>query len=196
MSLKLRLGKMTIGNSSVSIPMIASEKLVQVYGKSTATSGEDYAAYFMLSASGAAGESIATRGRTVLTAAKANAHGAHNTLELGTGGSVSGLGTGTRSNIIVPDSAVAAGTYYAMMAEIYTGGNTSALPTNSNAALCINVVAGTAMDLVANAIAFNGTDGDGKMIYTGAVPDTLEGSIRVLINGVKHYIPVYTKQKA
>jgi hypothetical protein len=195
MSLKLRLGKMTIGNSAVSIPMIASEKLVQVYGKSTATSGEDYAGYFYLSASGAAGESIATRSKLVLTAAKANAHGAHNTLELGTGGSVSGLGTAIRGNIIVPDSAVAQGTYYAIMAEIYTGGNTSAIPAASNAALCINVVPGTAMDLVANAIAFNGTVGDGKMIHNAA-PDTIEGNIRVLINGVAHYIPYYTNQHA
>lgn len=195
MSLKLRLGKMTIGNSSVSIPMATGEKLMQVYGASTATSGEDYAGYFKLAASGAAGESIATRSRTVLTAAKANAHGSHDSLELGTGGSVTGLGTAIRGNIIVPDSAVAAGTYYGIMAEIYTGGNTSALPANSNAALCINVVAGTAMDLVANAIAFNGTDGDGKMIYTSA-PQTLEGSIRVLINGTAKYIPFYTTQHA
>jgi len=195
MSLKLRLGKMTIGNSSVNIPMVANEKLVQVYGASAATSGEDYAAYFKLAASGAAGESIASRSRLVLTAAKANAHGAHDSLELGTGGSVTGLGTAIRGNIIVPNSAIANGTYYGIMAEIYTGGNTSALPAGSNAALCINVVAGTAMDLVANAIAFNGTSGDGKMIHAAA-PDTLEGSIRVLINGVQKYIPFYTNQHA
>lgn len=44
--------------------------------------------------------------------------------------------------------------------------------------------------------AFVGADGDGKGIYTGAVPDTLEGSIACLINGVAHYIPVYTNQHA
>lgn len=194
MSLKLRLGKMGIGNSSVSIPMAANEKLMQVYGASSATSGEDYAGYFKLAASGAAGESIATRSRTVLTAAKANAHGSHDSLELSTGGSVTGLGTAIRGNLIVPNSAIAAGTYYGMMAEIYTGGNTSALPAGSNAALCINVVAGTAMDLVANAIAFNGTNGDGKMIFTGA-PVTLEGSIRILVNGVQKYLPYYSTHK-
>lgn len=41
---------------------------------------------------------------------------------------------------------------------------------------------------------FVGADGDGKGIYTGAVPDTLEGSIMVLINSVAHYIPVYANQ--
>jgi hypothetical protein len=49
------------------------------------------------------------------------------------------------------------------------------------------------MDLVANAIAVNGTDGSGKMIYTHA-PTTLAGSIRVLINGVAKYIPFYSTQ--
>jgi len=43
---------------------------------------------------------------------------------------------------------------------------------------------------------FAGADGDGKGIYTGAPPDTLEGSITCLINGTAHYIPVYTNQHA
>jgi len=43
---------------------------------------------------------------------------------------------------------------------------------------------------------FAGADGDGKGLYTGATPATLEGSILCLINGVAHYIPVYTSQHA
>lgn len=43
---------------------------------------------------------------------------------------------------------------------------------------------------------FVGADGDGKGLYTGAVPDTLEGSIKCLINNVAHYIPVYANQHA
>jgi hypothetical protein len=43
---------------------------------------------------------------------------------------------------------------------------------------------------------FVGADGDGKGLYTGAVPNTLEGSIMCLINNVAHFIPVYTNQHA
>jgi hypothetical protein len=81
-----------------------------------------------------------------------------------------------------------------MMAEIYTGGNTSALPSTSNACLGISLKAGTAMDLVGNAIAFSGTNGDGKMIFTGA-PVTLEGSVRILVNGAVKYLPYYSTHK-
>lgn len=195
MALKLRVNKISIGNSSNSVNLDQTNaKGISAYFASANTSGEDYASYVKLAATGAGVEAIGSRARSVISAAAANAHGAHNSLELGTSaGSVTGLGTATRANIIVPDRAVSAGTYYAMMAEIYTGGNTSALPANSNACLCLNVVAGTAMDLVANAIAVNGTNGSGKMIYTHA-PTTLEGSIRILVNGVAKYLPYYTTQ--
>jgi hypothetical protein len=43
---------------------------------------------------------------------------------------------------------------------------------------------------------FAGADGDGKGLYTGAVPDTLEGSVKCLINGTAHYIAVYANQHA
>lgn len=194
MSLKLRLGKMSIGSDSVAVPInLVDEKCVNINTASTATSGTNYAQYAKLTAFGIGVEAIAGRNRTILRAAAANAHGSHDSLEMSTAGSVSGLGTAIRGNIVMPNVAIANGTYYGIMAEIYTGGNTSALPAASNAALCINVVAGTAMDLVANAIAFNGTSGDGKMIHAAA-PQTLEGSIRVLINGVQKYIPYYTTQ--
>ncbi len=42
---------------------------------------------------------------------------------------------------------------------------------------------------------FAGADGDGKGIYT-AEPQTLQGSITVLINGVPKYIPFYSTQHA
>lgn len=196
MALKLRLNKISIGDASnyVNLDQV-NAKGISAYFQSANTSGEDYASYVKIQALGAGVEAIGSRARSVIRAAAANAHGAHNSLEMSTTGSVTGLGTATRANIIVPDVAVANGTYYAMMAEIYTGGNTAALPAGSNACLCLNVVAGTAMDLVANAIAVNGTSGDGKMIHAAA-PDTLEGSIRVLINGVQKYIPYYTNQHA
>lgn len=43
------------------------------------------------------------------------------------------------------------------------------------------------------AISFASADGSGKTIYTH-VPTTLEGSIKVLVNGVAKYIPFYTTE--
>jgi len=95
-----------------------------------------------------------------------------------------------RGNIVfASDTVVPQGTYYGVMAELYPAGATSALPTASNACLCCSVPTGTALDLVANAIAFNGADGTGKMIMsaTDSSPDWT-GSIRVLVNGAKRFI--------
>jgi len=190
--------KFVLGGTSVSAPKplnTAGEIGQLSWYSSTATSGTTYGQYIGLLGNGAGSEQIASRSKCLLaTAGIGNAHGLHATLELDTTyGDVTGLGTGLRGNLVVADRAIAQGTYYGMMAEIYALGDTAALPAGSNACLCLNVQPGTAMDLVANAIAVNGTDGSGKMIYTHA-PTTLAGSIRVLINGVAKYIPFYSTQ--
>jgi hypothetical protein len=162
------------------------------YFTSAGVSGETYGRYNKLASTGAGtGEFIAGRDRTVLSAIVSNAHGVHDSLEISSTGRVSGLGTAIRGNIVITDTAVAAGTYYGVLAEIYSAGNTSALPTASNACLGINLQPGTAIDLVGNAISFSGTDGSGKMIYTHAITmgATGAGGIRVLVNGVKRWIP-------
>lgn len=193
MALKLRLTKLTMGSSTNALAMNGVDaKALNMNITTDATSGTTYAQYNKLTASGAGLEAIGTRARSIVTAAAGNAHGAHNSLEFGTSaGNVTGLGTATRANIVVPNRAISAGTYYGVMAEIYPSGNTAALPANSNACLGINAQAGTAMDLVVNAISFSGTAGSGKMIYTHA-PTNLEGSIRILVNGVVKYLPYYT----
>jgi hypothetical protein len=192
MALKLRVKKLNVGNSTTSVALESGGKGISAYVSNASTSGEVYGIYTKMTGTGAGAEFIGSRARSVISAAAGNAHGAHNSLEFGTSaGNVTGLGTAHRANIIVPNRAIAAGTYYGVMAEIYPSGNSSALPANSNACLGINAQPGTAMDLVANAIAFSGTDGSGKMIYTHA-PTTLEGSIRILVNGVAKYLPFYT----
>lgn len=180
-------------SSSATAINTAGDVGMATYFSSSATSGTTYARYNKLTASGAGVEAIAGRDRTVLSAAAANAHGAHDTLEVSSTGYVTGLGTGVRGNIVTDNSVVPAGTYYGVLAEIYPGGNTAALPSASNACLGINAQAGTASDATVNAISFSGTDGSGKMIYTHA-PTTLAGSVRVLINGAVKYMPFYTTQ--
>ena len=169
----------------------ANQSGFKEYYTTALTTGTTYGHYTMLTSTGVGVEAIAARSRTYLsTAAAANAHGSHASLEIDTSaGSVSGLGTGLRGNIVLPNRAIAAGTYYGVYAELYAGGNTTALPANSNACLGINSQPGTAMDLVANAIAFNGTDATGAMIYTaGEAAPAVVGSIRILVNGAIKYL--------
>lgn len=184
------------GSYSTPVPInTADDKGINVWFSSTATSGTTYGFYCGLLGNGAGSEQIAARAKCLLaTNSIGNAHGLHATLELDTTyGNVTGLGTGLRGNLVVANRAIAAGTYYGILAEIYALGNTAAVPAASNACLGINLQPGTAMDLVGNAISFSGTDGSGKMIYTHA-PSTLEGSVRILVNGVAKYLPYYTTQ--
>ena len=155
-----------------------------------AVSGTTYGDYTRLDVGGVGVEGIAGRSKVMLTVnGVANAHGRHDTLEFDTSaGAVTGLGTGHRANLVVANRAIAAGTYYGAMAEIYALGAAAALPANSNAALGINIQPATAMDLVANMISLSGTDGSTKPIYTHNPGNTFSGSFRILVNGAVKYI--------
>jgi len=169
----------------------ANQQGISEYYTTALTTGTTYGHYIMLTSIGVGVEAIAARSWTYLsTAAAANAHGYHATLELDTSaGNVTGLGTGLRGNVVIPNRAVAAGTYFGVYAELYANGNTAALPAGSNACLGINSQPGTAMDLVANAISFTGTDATGAMIYSaGEAAPAIVGSIRILVNGAIRYL--------
>ena len=181
-----------VGTSASPVALASADECGrQEFYSSALTSGTSYGHYTRLDATGAGAEHIAGRSKCLVKAASiGNAHGRHDTLELDTSaGNVTGLGTGHRGNLVVANRAVAAGTYYGAMAEIYALGNTSALPAASNACLGINAQPGTAMDAVVNAISFSGTNGAAAMIYsaTDATPDWT-GSIRILVNGAIRYL--------
>ena len=185
-------GAITAGTSSAPAAINTVDQVgIKTYWSTTATSGTNYGIYNYLKANGAGVEAIATRAKTLLSIASVgNAHGLHATLETDTSaGNVTGLGTGIRGNLVLANRAVAAGTYYGVMAEIYPLGNTAALPAGSNACLGINAQPGTESDKVVNAISFSGTDGSAAMIYSKSATCTFTGYIRVLVNGAIRYIP-------
>jgi len=178
------------GSATSPNTLLTDERGTNNYYTSAATSGTNYARYTYLAGTGIGAEFIAGRDKCVLSAIAGNAHGNHSTVEVTSTGRVTGLCTGVRGNIVfATDTAVTGGTYYGVMAELFPAGNTSALPTASNACLCCSVPTGTALDLVANAFSFAGADGTGKMIYTHTAGGTQHGTIRVIINGVKKWIP-------
>lgn len=185
--------KHLVWGGSVSTPVTlntADDRGVYLWFSSTATSGTTYGVYVGLLGNGAGSEQIAMRSKTLLaTNSIGNAHGHHATLELDTtSGSVTGLGTGLRGNLVVGDRAIANGTYYGVLAEIYALGNSAAVPAGSNACLGLNIQPGTAMDLVGNFISFSGTDGSTKGIYTHNPGNTFSGSIKILVNGAKKWL--------
>jgi hypothetical protein len=169
----------------------ADDKGFAAYFTASATSGTTYGEYVRVDGAGAGAEAIAGRHKVLLTvAAVGNAHGHHATLEMDTSaGHITGLGTGLRGNVVVPNRAIAAGTYYGVMAEIYALGTSAALPSASNACLAISAPTSTAMDAVVNAISFSGADGSGNMIYTHTAAPTVTGYIRIIVNGAKRWIP-------
>lgn len=170
--------------------------------QSTATSGTSYGQYVRLAAGGAGQEAIAGRSKVLLTAnSVGNAHGQHDTLELDTSlGSITGLGTGHRANLVLPARAVLGGTYFGAMAEIFcNGANASIAGVTKHAVfeICVGGADATAMNTVKNAISFDhgGTDGTGQMIYTHTVTaGNGVGSIRVLVNGVARWIQFYAAE--
>lgn len=192
--------RLTIGTTTSPLALTVADQMGQKEYYSTAmTSGTNYGRYIRLDVSGAGVEGIAARRKVLLTGtAVGNAHGGHDTLEISDAGMVTGLGTGLRGNIVFnTDTAVTTGTYYGVMAEIYPAGATSALPANSNACLCCSAPTGTALNDVVNAIAFNGADGSGHMIYTATdTHQTFIGSIRILVNGVVGYLHYCDAQAA
>jgi hypothetical protein len=172
----------------------ADDKGVAFYFSSTATSGTTYGQYTRLDASGVGVEAIAGRSKVMLSGAAGNAHGHHATVEVTSTGYATGLCTGVRGNIVfTTDTVVPYGTYYGVMGEIFPAGATSALPT-SNACLCCSAPTGSALNDVVNAIAFEGADGSGHMVYTNADTDTAAGSIRILVNGAAKYLRFYAAQ--
>lgn len=175
----------------------ADDKGVAFYFSSSATSGTTYGEYIRLDGSGVGAEFIGGRRKVMLSGAAGNAHGGHDTVEVKSTGYATGLCTGLRGNIVfTTDTVVPYGTYYAVMGEIYPAGNTSALPT-SNACLCCSAPTGTALDTKVNAIAFNGADGSGKMIYTSPDTDAASSvSVRCTVNGTAVYMHLYAAQNS
>ena len=180
-----------VGTSSVPMP-IAEGSIGYVKRYSTLTeAGGIYGEYTQLDVLAAGTQTaISGRNRVMLKAdGVGNAYGRHDTLETDTlAGTVTGLGVGHRGNLVVANRAHAAGTWYGALAELFPLGNTAAVPAGSNAALGVNIQPGTAMDLVGNLIAFGGTDGTTKPIYTHNPGNTFSGALRILVNGAVKYL--------
>jgi hypothetical protein len=184
----LLFGAGAASSSTLITTATASKNFVQLYTKSTATSGDNRGIYnrFYLSGAGGGGESLRTF-TTVNNVAAGTAHGAHISLSFGTTGSITGQGLGLRATLHVPNQAQSGGTYAGAQSEIYYDGASSNIAGSTVHSIHRFIQDGnaTAYAKALNVFEFvNLSTGAGKM-YASEM-------LRVIVNGSARYIPVST----
>jgi len=189
---------MGVGTSGdPSLTSTADKSFLEFRCKTTATSGDNrlfYARFEQNGINATGGECV--RAFSKITAAIGTARGAHISLDLGTAaGSISGLGVGVDSQLLIGDAAETTGTLFALQGEVYMEGTSSDLPA-SHAIVSVKANGNaTGVANVLNAMAFAGSAGSGKMIYdnnsTGAAESN--GSIRILVDEGSGYVARYLR---
>jgi hypothetical protein len=192
----------TSGVGALSCGTTADTSFVKLYTRSAALSGDARGIYnrLYLSGAGGSGESFRTY-TTVDNVAAATAHGTHTSLSFATSGSITGLGVAGRFTLEPAAGKMTAGTYAAIQAEIYHAASADMSGvTKLSVIRAINDGDATAMNITddyANLFELSGFDSaTGNMVYTGAAPGTLAGSIRINIDGTPYYMALYSAQTA
>lgn len=188
--------RITMGSSSSNPSLIASAgNFFQLYGSSTATSGDSRAIYTRLYIAGAGGSGEALRAFTTINGvAGATAHGAHITLSLSSTGTLTGLGVGVRGQLQVPNAAVSGGTFSAMQAEIYGDGASSSVSSMTECSFMRFVADGATAD-IKGTIDTSGylfsiqgvTKGSGKLFQDNTAGAASQ-ALRIKVNGTAYYI--------
>lgn len=188
---------------SAASPLVRSGtnlKGVHVRIRHTGATGMARAAYFRLHMAGGATTSAdGIRGMNYVESAVAGAHGGHISVFLGVApAAVTGLATGVRGTLHLPNRACAIGTGAAVQAEIYLEGNDAAntgvlsliraIVDGGNAAAKRKVV--NLMEVVAEV----GTQANKYMVCNEDVngAGATAGGLQVRVNGTQYWIPLYT----
>lgn len=168
--------------------VLTDMKFVSIYTTSPATSGTVRGIYNALTLTGAGGGGESLRSRTILKAGIETAHGAHLGLTLDSiAGYVTGLGVAVRATLELPSAALhAAGTYAALMAEVYSNGTASDPAAVTDFAFLRVVNGGDAtgaahVEDVACFVSFvGGTAGTGNMIGAAVNEPSWAGKTRLI----------------
>jgi hypothetical protein len=176
----------------------ADENFLAFYSKTTATSGTCRGIYNRLYMAGAGGDGESLRSYSDVSAALANAHGAHISLGFGestTVGSISGLGVAVRATLGIPNGTMPAnGTYAAVEPEIYTFGSNSAVSavTELSFIRCSNAGDSTGIGRVGDKAFLIVLDGDtiagGNIVEASTTEAKYAYSIRVKMCGTTMYL--------
>jgi len=171
----------------------AGAKFVSMYADCGATSGDARLIYAALFLTGAGGAGEALRGRTVVSAAVAGGvHGGHLGLEIGAGGSITGLGVGGRLTFMIPNSAMSGGTVCGGMSELYAEGASSDISGTTVHSIHRFILGGneTGRATAQNVFEFvdltTGTNEATKMVISGTAAEAATHGLRVVINGTPY----------
>lgn len=175
----------------------ADAKFMSYYTSNSATSGDSRGIYLKHTMSGIGGGGEAARFYGSMTAAGATARGAHISLDFGTAGSITGLGTALTGTLHIP-GAMTAGTYSVVNAEINADAATSNLAgATSKSFFRVGAIGNsTGAALIMDDIFlfdFTNAAGSGKMIDSDKTALTGKAGIPVSVNGTLYgYIPIVT----
>lgn len=185
-------------NAGPALTAVANKNLVDLRMKTTATSGDNRNIYTRTEFGGAGVSGESVRANSVITAAAATVHGVHGSIDVQTGGSVTGLGVGLRGGLIVRNSAMAAnGTYAAIQSEIYANGTAVDVSPVTEISLIRLSLDGNATGIAniedkANFLTIaGGTNASGNMVSDAGNEPSWTGKVhklRAVVNGVAGYI--------
>jgi len=184
------------GGGTATYPLVnstADAKFMSYYMTSSATSGTSRGLYLRLYLTANAGGEALRAYTTVSSNTPADTvNGGHISLDFGSSaGTVTGLGTGARMTLHIPDRAITAGTLAAGQSEVFMDG-TSSSPTATTLALHRFVVDGgdsTAQNKVTHALDFAGL---GAAIFGSNSAWSLSKVLKIKINGTSYYIGLST----
>ncbi len=192
---------MGIGTSAdPALTSVAGKYFIEVRAKTTATSGDNRLGYFRYDIGGAGASGECIRAFTDLTAAAANARGAHISLQADDTGYVTGLGAGLDAQLYIGNAALHAnGTYTALNAEIYSEGSSSSVAAATSVAFIRVVNGGNAtgmgtVDDKAYLFDLSGfTSGAAKTWYDhqGSAPANVEEWLKVKTPAGDRWLPLY-----
>jgi hypothetical protein len=171
------------GNSTTALSTSTADKnFVGLFTKSTATSGDSRGIYAKHYVEGAGGGGEALRAYTMVTAAAAQAHGAHITGQLDTGGQVTGQLCGARVTAATKTGLTLAGGSICAL-RIDTDLNSAVSGMTESALIDIR-------ELQTNKMGYFLTTTDVTGCLKGSAPGAINNALKCRINGTDLYIPL------
>jgi hypothetical protein len=195
-----------LGGGTSALPVTtstASKNFLAFYCKTTATTGgsDTRGAYLKVNFAGATtggGETL--RAYSTVTAAVGTVRGAHISLGMATGGSVSGLGTALSCTLEVPGATLSTGTFASIEGQVSVAAS-GALPASHGIFRASVIGDGTACATVKNLIDVDVLTGcvgnksaallvcNADVTNTGAYASA--GALAVRVQGTRYWIPYY-----
>ena len=173
---------------------LANKNFMEFRFENTATSGDNRGIYNRLYLGGAGGGGESLRSFTTIDDVTAGtAHGAHISMNFGTGGSITGLGVALRGTLHIPTTPLTGGTYGAVLAELWADDAASDISGTTSHAVWRTNIGGNATG-AATAVNFASIDlpaamiGSGTMVDTDITAGTHYGGLPIVINGVTRWI--------